>query len=425
MLIGIMCFLFWYMPVSYHNVYTCDDYWFGTNVNNNGFWGNQIYYWLNWEGSYTHTFLDSIPHVFDYDRMPFLFNICSMLLLVYGVYYAIRSFFKTTTKLDAIIFASYITTILYTFTNGDSEIRFWVSANSYVIELAVVIIALSLYYNKEIISSKKFGICMTILLFIISGSKLTFILYMIIGIIIQDVILKKKITRLTYFTMIVLGVFSMLNILAPGNLIRLNEEVSVYHEYVFSFFEILQIRMLKIIPFIGYSMLLIPVSICFTDTTKVILSNIFYVVLFGIIAFIIDSLIMYICFQDPGPLRVYILSEMFILMTSIFVYLCIAKYVKNKLWIKNISCTIATIILIICNIPMINKIQPSIEYATQSRLRNQKITNVKNNDCVDIVPLPNSYLLLSYFANDIVWIEDVYVPYFNKKCDVILKQSDE
>lgn len=86
LLIGCFCFLLWYLPVAYANVYACDDFWFGTNVNDYGFWGNQIHYYLNWEGSFTHTFLDSLPHVFQYERMPFLFNLFSISVLLLSIY---------------------------------------------------------------------------------------------------------------------------------------------------------------------------------------------------------------------------------------------------------------------------------------------------------------------------------------------------
>ena len=93
LLVSCVGFLSWYLPVAYHNVYACDDYWFGTNVENFGFVGTQIHYYLNWEGSYTHTFLDSLPHVFVHNIMPFFFNLFSLLLLATSIYYAFRTFF--------------------------------------------------------------------------------------------------------------------------------------------------------------------------------------------------------------------------------------------------------------------------------------------------------------------------------------------
>jgi hypothetical protein len=69
---------------------------------------------------------------------------------------------------------------------------------------------------------------------------------------------------------------------------------------------------------------------------------------------------------------------------------------------------------------MINKISPSIEFANQSRMRNQELFEA-NAEVVYVDPLPDSHLLLSYFANDNEWLENVYAPYF-KRCNVQLNQ---
>ena len=89
--VGIV-FLCWYLPVAFNNVYACDDYWFGTNVRVNGFWGNQLFYYFNWEGSYTHTFLASLPHAFHGSHIPFIFNLFSLVLLFISLLYILRTY---------------------------------------------------------------------------------------------------------------------------------------------------------------------------------------------------------------------------------------------------------------------------------------------------------------------------------------------
>ena len=419
LLVSCVGFLSWYLPVAYHNVYACDDYWFGTNVENFGFVGTQIHYYLNWEGSYTHTFLDSLPHVFVHNRMPFFFNLFSLLLLATSIYYAFRTFFHIK-QIDATILSIYLCAILYTFTNGDSEIRFWVSANAYIIELASIITMLSLYHNKTKMSIKAYLTYATILLFIIAGCKLTFILYAFMSIFLHDVILKAKPTRLAYYTIGVLIIFSLINVLAPGNLIRLAEETSVYHDHAFSFIDVLGIRIAKLLPFLWYSLLLIPISLFVKLPQRVTSQHIVCCISFMIFTFILDSVIMYICFHDPGPIRVYILCETLILVTSLIILFFIVDQIKSTPQSRALLCTITSIILLICNIPMINKISPSIEFANLSRMRNQELFEA-NAEVVYVDPLPDSHLLLSYFANDNEWIENVYAPYF-KRCNVQLNQ---
>ena len=93
-----MVFLCWYLPVAFYNVYACDDYWFGTNVRVNGFWGNQLFYYYNWEGSYTHTFLASLPHAFHSSCMPFLGNLFSLVLLFISVFCVFRTYTSLSVK---------------------------------------------------------------------------------------------------------------------------------------------------------------------------------------------------------------------------------------------------------------------------------------------------------------------------------------
>jgi hypothetical protein len=43
-----------------------------------------------------------------------------------------------------------------------------------------------------------------------------------------------------------------------------------------------------------------------------------------------------------------------------------------------------------------------------------------DGDTIEIAKLPSSYLLLSYFSNDVIWLERIYLPYFQKKNKFIL-----
>lgn len=61
-------------------------------------------------------------------------------------------------------------------------------------------------------------------LFLIGGSKLTFIIYAISGIIIYNILYNKPVNKNTVFVLSLLGIFVILNVAAPGNFIRLEEE---------------------------------------------------------------------------------------------------------------------------------------------------------------------------------------------------------
>ena len=219
-----MVFLCWYLPVAFYNVYACDDYWFGTNVRVNGFWGNQLFYYYNWEGSYTHTFLASLPHAFHSSCMPFLGNLFSLVLLFISVFCVFRTYTSLSVK-RGIAYSLYFLSFLYLCTKGNAEIRFWICANiTYISEMSFLLLFLSLYHdlNKEFTYNK--CILVSLCLFLIGGSKLTFIIYAVFGIVINDILFNKHVDRNTILVLSLLGVFIILNVAAPGNYIRLKEE---------------------------------------------------------------------------------------------------------------------------------------------------------------------------------------------------------
>ena len=174
--VGIV-FLCWYLPVAFYNVYACDDYWFGTNVRVNGFWGNQLFYYFNWEGSYTHTFLASLPHAFHGSRMPFLGNLFSLVLLYVSLFCVLRTYTSLSVK-RGMVYSLYCLSFLFLCTKGNAEIRFWICANiTYISEMSFLLLFLSLYHNLDNGSTYKKWILVALCLFLIGGSKLTFIIY--------------------------------------------------------------------------------------------------------------------------------------------------------------------------------------------------------------------------------------------------------
>jgi hypothetical protein len=79
----------------------------------------------------------------------------------------------------------------------------------------------------------------------------------------------------------------------------------------------------------------------------------------------------------------------------------------------------------ISNIFLILHVPNSIEYSKQARERDKEVATYASNDTIKISPLPDSYLLLSYFANDEIWLKNIYLPYFDKKCKVVILDSSK
>ena len=74
----------------------------------------------------------------------------------------------------------------------------------------------------------------------------------------------------------------------------------------------------------------------------------------------------------------------------------------------------------ISNVPMFFQISDSIEYSCQARKRDKFVESYQGEETIEIEKLPPSHLMLSYFCNDETWLENVYLPYFQKEYKVKL-----
>lgn len=419
-------FLCWYLPVAFYNVYACDDYWFGTNVRVNGFWGNQLFYYFNWEGSYTHTFLASLPHVFQGSRVPFLTNLFSLVLLFVSLY----CFFKTYTTLSfkrRIAYSLYFLSFMYLCTKGDAEIRFWICANiTYISELSFLLLFLSMYHNLDKESTYKKWILVTLCLFLIGGSKLTFVIYAVSGIITHDILYNKRINRNTIWVLSLLGLFVILNVVAPGNYIRLEEEtmpkdVDIHMGMLESVFY----RITEMEPFLLNTLFLLPIAAQWTNKhsfeKKRVLTS---VAIYGV-AFITDSVVMYLCFNDSGPLRVYFVAEVFLAIFVLFGLNSFFMSVLFKYYYTKPVMILFALMVAVSHLSLIFQVPKSIEYSEKARERDLCVVACKTGETIEIAPLPSSYLMLSYFSNDMIWLERIYLPYFQKKNKfVIIEQCN-
>lgn len=419
--LGILIFFSWYIPTSYMNVFACDDYWFGSYIHDLGFWETQAHFYNNWEGSYTHTFLASLPHVIPGNKVPFLCNTLSLSILIYAIYVFVTTFLKITKK-QGITTSLYITSLLFVATSGDSEIRFWVCANfTYLPELALVLIFVSRYHMLSIGKSKLHDWALIVLLLIgIAGSKLTFIAVAFLCILSHDIITKRKIDKSSLIIYGLLLSFTMVNVLAPGNLIRLGDEHLQNEDAIknFSLFgNIIERLKIQTSVFL-YSFLLIPISAKYAETLQISRRFIFCSVIVIAVGFITESIIMHVCFGDPGPKRIYFTYDLAILL---FMFLIFGVTIKSiKINLKSYISIVAAILFIFINIPFLYKIKPSIEYSKNAQERDEIVMSANDGEVIYLPTLPDSYLMLSYFSNEIGWIENVYLPYFDKHNSVIL-----
>lgn len=418
---ALMLFACWYVPVSFVNVFTCDDFWLGNEVLTKGFWYAQIYFYQTWEGSFTHSLLATLPHVFKWRYMPFITNMVTFVGLIMATWLFVKTYCREVWH-SCLIYAVVAVCFYYTTTTCGAEVRFWVCANaSYVSGVSILLCFLSLYHRDRWDTKVNLGL-LWLFQFLLCGHKLTYLICLYVCMVTHDIVFQsfsKKRVALLYMPLVL---FSLLNILAPGNYIRLNENVA--HADRSSFIEILFYRLKKIVPMFFWAFMLPP---CFlkghekqSKTSRILL-----IFLGAIVYFLLESLCMYICFRDPGPQRTYILSEVALLICGVMVR--DEMLFRFNVALKDLSCfyLIMGIAVNVLQIGFIQQVPKTITYSRKQEDRNKKMLAVKEKSKIEISELPPSYLLLSYYANDETWLRNVYLPYFRlKDCDVKVVKAE-
>jgi hypothetical protein len=224
----------------------------------------------------------------------------------------------------------------------------------------------------------------------------------------------------------ILGIFVILNLVAPGNYIRLAEETmpkdtDIHMNIVESVFY----RITEMEPFLLNTLFLLPIAAQWTnkhtyDKKRILIA----MAVFGT-AFILDSVVMYICFNDSGPLRVYFVAEVLLALLVLLGLNHFYMSVLCKYYYTQPVMILFALMVAFSHMPLIYQVPKSIEFSEKARERDNYVMSCATGDTIEIVPLPDSYLMLSYFANDIMWLENIYLPYYNKKCKVYCWECDK
>lgn len=420
LIVCIPCIIFivWYFIISYANIYACDDYWYGANVHTFGFWKTQNYYWYNWEGSFTHTFFATIPHLFHASKMPFICNMLSLFFFLSSTIFFIKTFFQIP-KISAFFCSCYIIAFLLTFTSGGAEIRYWVCANNtYLLGISTILIFISLYHNYD---HKKI-IWLLLLLIIIIGNKVSYIYFTFVCTLLHDAIYTRLTIKRFTIILLVFSVLSLLNILAPGNFVRLSQNMKESAEYGITLIETFGYRMQDIGTFGITTVLLLPICIILHPIIK--RKSIVLLTIGFLLVFIGDTIIMYICFHDSGPKRENILIET---MAILYTYSLMAFFM-SKLKIENLKIPlllISSLMFSYLSSKNIFQINPSYTYSKLAKERERMVLAIQDEKEITLPPLPDSGLLLSYFSNEEIWIENVYLSYYGKKLKVIIASQND
>lgn len=408
----LVSFLSWYLIVGFDNVFACDDYWFSTNVRHYGFLKYQLHHWLTWEGSYTHTFLSTIPHVFNFTRLPFIVNLASLVVFFLSCFSIVNTFLEPNWK-KSFYLASYLAVFLYLFTNGGSEIRFWMSVNfTYLLELSAVLLFLCVYHKSRGSSNNNYLLYEILFLFLIGGTKINFISIAYLSIIAHDLLYKYRFDKNTVICLLFLTFFVIINIIAPGNYIRLDDELSgSTSEEAMTLHSVILHRVTKLLPFVKNTLLLLPISASIIPA-QLSSKKIAIAVSFFVAAFFIDSVIIYICFNDPGPNRVYISFEFLISIATILLLSKLYAIFAVRFKIVKLLPLFSMLFVFAFNILFLLQVPASLEYARQAKDRDRIVKNNVNIEANEIPKLPKSYLMPSNLANDEMWLKNIYIPYF-------------
>ena len=142
-----------------------------------------------------------------------------------------------------------------------------------------------------------------------------------------------------------------------------------------------------------------------------------------IFLFLSDTMIMYICFGDSGPRRANILLELSLTVYMIMFYRWLSDKIKTKEVIIKYLSILMIIVFSTLSIPKYFQLRQSYIYSQQTKIREQQVRTSTEDEIIILKPLPDSGLLLSYFCNEETWLQNVYLPYFNKNNCVMIDES--
>ena len=132
----------------------------------------------------------------------------------------------------------------------------------------------------------------------------------------------------------------------------------------------------------------------------------------AIIYFLVESVCLYTCFRDAGPRRTYVLSEIWFLICGLLVReKLISRLVLKEKELQWFDVVVGVFVCVL-QVNFIRQVPMTMDYCRKSEERNRIMRAMTESDFVKIPELPPSHLLISYFANDVIWLKNVYLPYW-------------
>ncbi|WP_010521951.1 DUF6056 family protein [Aquimarina agarivorans] len=232
-----------FVIVSMYNYPYADDYCFSNNVNIQGFWGAQKYYFFNWTGRYTATAILSNDIVNEKYHIYYkIFPIILLMLLVLAFFMLANQFFVkknsyTKIKLSLTLTLLYLSTMPLV----SEGFYWWSGAITYQLANILTVILIALVLKSLVKNSYTNTLFASLTIFLLMGLNETSLIAVNLFFIFIFSYRYFKLKKINYhfvFIQSVILICSGISIFAPGNYLRLSKNSNtknIFSSFFFSF----------------------------------------------------------------------------------------------------------------------------------------------------------------------------------------------
>jgi hypothetical protein len=442
--------------LSFYNQPCWDDYWETTVVRQNGFWGAQKFWYLNWTGRYFALFIISLnPMVFSANWAYKLNAIILLILFIYATFHLCSKLFKdfdNTTKIG--ISTLFIVAFIF-FIPDIGQGIFWQSG-AYTCFIPEI---LTLFFFSSIISyyyspyKTRYFILSCLLVIAIVGSYEIIMIYADILVFLFTFfsIVRRKKLVFPLSLLFVCIVFSLFSITAPGNSIRAHSNnypdahnfmFSLKESFIFCFKPIYLYGKGLLVQWLLFMLLIITASFSMLYKSKLwneITDTIFIIPLWISFLFCIATpyIGLFICFWAEGkfpPIRTLNAMYFYFEIGMIYFLLCLIASIKKRQHHFKIPIYISLPLILILlfglnyrtsiiknnNITMAYNdliLGKASAYNKEIKARHDFLINFKGDSCA-IAPvknIPYSFYFVEISNDQKMEITKTFCDYYNKR----------
>lgn len=420
LLLSNCMFLGWYISNGIYNRYSIDDYWHGSKIKLMGIFPTLLYHYKIWEGSLTHVFFASFPHIIGLSqRYCFIYNGITFISLVMILYHFFQKYNKGNSNVFLSInlqIALLIVNVFFLVVDSKQEILYSVWLNfTYTFGLVHFLCAIFLYIGARYFLSTIFCILIGFNKINLAIESLT-----ILSII---TVYNKDDSNSKYAPVLSIFLALILNIVAPGNFVRrdliFSENGNLEASLIKIIFDNLQYYLAVTIKELVYSAtFFIPILYLLKNklrflNKKVTKKSILLFFAITIFFIVFESIFFAIAFNEHGPTRTKLFLEFWIIISTFYLSYSLVLRLKESMTLA-LTFSFITLYLLKENYYYFQFVNISQNYALTVDKREILIENqISNNrNPILINRLSHSGILNDYYSNDISWINNVYKYYY-------------